>query len=107
MQRDADFLKRTIFHARRVLATAALLLSSCSLEDLALAPAQTQNFDQLRKTMVESQLRSRGIRNENVLRTMLEVPRHEFVPAEFRARAYDDGPLPIGMDQTISQPYIV
>jgi protein-L-isoaspartate(D-aspartate) O-methyltransferase len=57
--------------------------------------------------MVETQIRSRGVRNESVLRAMLEVPRHEFVPAAYRDRAYEDEPLPIGLDQTISQPYIV
>jgi protein-L-isoaspartate(D-aspartate) O-methyltransferase len=57
--------------------------------------------------MVETQIRSRGVRNESVLRAMLEVPRHEFVPAAYRDLAYEDEPLPIGLDQTISQPYIV
>jgi protein-L-isoaspartate(D-aspartate) O-methyltransferase len=42
-----------------------------------------------------------------VIRAMLEVPRHEFVPEGYRSNAYDDSPLPIGLDQTISQPYIV
>lgn len=59
--------------------------------------------------MVETQLQApdRGIRHEGVLKAMLEVPRHEFVPAKFRSDAYDDRPLPIGHDQTISQPFIV
>src|SRR5437016_4343797 len=60
-----------------------------------------------RAEMVEKQLRRRGIRDPAVLAAMLAVPRHEFVPGEFRARAYDDVPLPIGGGQTISQPYIV
>lgn len=60
-----------------------------------------------RELMVRSQLEERGIRDPRVLRTMRAVPRHEFVPAEFRDRAYDDTPLPIGEGQTISQPYIV
>jgi protein-L-isoaspartate(D-aspartate) O-methyltransferase len=92
---------------RIVFAVAMLLLSACSCEELAAPPPQTQNFEQLRKSMVETQIRSRGVRNESVLRAMGEVPRHEFVPPELRVRAYDDGPLPIGLDQTISQPYIV
>ncbi len=57
--------------------------------------------------MVESQLRSRGIRDARVLHAMAHVPRHEFVPPEFRHQAYEDRPLPIGKGQTISQPYIV
>jgi protein-L-isoaspartate(D-aspartate) O-methyltransferase len=57
--------------------------------------------------MIETQLRRRGITDAAVLGAMEFVPRHEFVPEEFRARAYDDVPLPIGDGQTISQPYIV
>ena len=57
--------------------------------------------------MVATQLRGRGIRDENVLAAMARVPRHEFVPYEFRSQAYDDHPIPIGQSQTISQPYIV
>ncbi len=57
--------------------------------------------------MVALQLRSRGIQNERVLQAMRTVPRHEFVPESYRARAYEDSPLPIGSGQTISQPYIV
>lgn len=60
-----------------------------------------------RAEMVEKQLRRRGIRDGAVLAAMLAVPRHEFVPTELRAQAYDDVPLPIGSGQTISQPYIV
>lgn len=57
--------------------------------------------------MVESQLRARGIVDPRVLRAMTRVPRHRFVPPEFVDEAYADTPLPIGLDQTISQPYIV
>jgi len=60
-----------------------------------------------RKTMVEGQLRARGIKNEKVLAAMLNVPRHAFVPEELKTSAYDDCPLPIGEGQTISQPYMV
>jgi protein-L-isoaspartate(D-aspartate) O-methyltransferase len=60
-----------------------------------------------RHAMVAEQLRARGIRDERVLAAMGQVPRHAFVPPELRDRAYWDGPLPIGDDQTISQPYIV
>src|SRR5580693_2607186 len=57
--------------------------------------------------MIETQLRRRGITDAAVLAAIEGVPRHEFVAEEFRARAYDDVPLPIGDNQTISQPYIV
>jgi protein-L-isoaspartate(D-aspartate) O-methyltransferase len=60
-----------------------------------------------RQAMVEQQLRRRGIHDERVLRTMEEVPRHEFIPEESRYRAYRDEPVAIGEEQTISQPYIV
>jgi protein-L-isoaspartate(D-aspartate) O-methyltransferase len=57
--------------------------------------------------MVDEQLRVRGIEDERVLAAMEWVPRELFVPAELRARAYDDAALPIGDGQTISQPYMV
>ena len=57
--------------------------------------------------MVEKQIRRRGVRDPRVLEALLEVHRHEFVPPESQARAYGDHPLPIGADQTISQPYMV
>lgn len=57
--------------------------------------------------MVEDQLVSRGIKEPKVLAVFRRVPRHEFIPAQYRAAAYDDFPLPIGGEQTISQPYIV
>ena len=57
--------------------------------------------------MVETQLRARGIRDERLLSAMSEVPRHEFVEAQYRNQAYEDHPLPIGAGQTVSQPYIV
>lgn len=60
-----------------------------------------------RALMVDSQLRARGIFDPRVLDAMLRVPRHEFVPESLRAEAYQDHPLPIGDDQTISQPYVV
>jgi len=64
-------------------------------------------YAEARAEMVEKQLRRRGINDARLLQAMNAVPRHEFVPAEFRSRAYDDAPVPIGEGQTISQPYIV
>jgi len=60
-----------------------------------------------REEMVRVQLAERGIRDARVLDAMRTVPRHEFVPEDFRQDAYEDHPLPIGECQTISQPYIV
>jgi len=57
--------------------------------------------------MVKEQIATRGITDERVLAAMGKVPREEFVPENARANAYTDEPLPIGYDQTISQPYIV
>ncbi len=57
--------------------------------------------------MVDLQLRVRGIRDERVLQAMARVPRHQFVGESFRGHAYEDHPLSIGENQTISQPYIV
>ena len=80
---------------------------------LLLAPASgcAQGGDSAREVeraaMVNTQLRARGIRDPAVLAVMERVPRHTFVPPEWRDRAYDDSPLPIGAGQTISQPYVV
>ena len=57
--------------------------------------------------MVQEQLVPRGIKEGRVLAAMAKVPREEFVPADSRTASYEDGPLPIGYGQTISQPYIV
>jgi protein-L-isoaspartate(D-aspartate) O-methyltransferase len=60
-----------------------------------------------RHAMVARQIEARGVRDPRVLAAMCAVPRHEFVDNARRAYAYEDGPLPIGLGQTISQPYIV
>lgn len=59
-----------------------------------------------RDWMVEHQLRRRGIRDERVLAAMARIPRELFVPSEYRLQAYEDSPIAIGFDQTISQPYM-
>ena len=66
-----------------------------------------ETYDEPRRRMVEEQLRARDIEDPRVLAAMGRVPRHLFVPAALRFRAYADHPLPIGNGQTISQPYIV
>src|SRR5215471_5203635 len=60
-----------------------------------------------RLDMVESQLRRRGISDQRVLAAMSKVPRHEFVPRQYWPDAYADHPVPIGEQQTTSQPYII
>jgi len=64
-------------------------------------------FDRLRNDMVEKQIEARGITDPNVLAAMRKVPRHLFVSEALMDQAYSDFPLPIGEQQTISQPYIV
>jgi protein-L-isoaspartate(D-aspartate) O-methyltransferase len=71
------------------------------------ADTQTEPFVASRRSMVETQLRARGIRDERVLAAVLRVPRHEFVSPEYRDQTYEDHPIPIGEGQTLSQPYIV
>ncbi|TAL23762.1 MAG: protein-L-isoaspartate(D-aspartate) O-methyltransferase [Nitrospirae bacterium] len=65
-----------------------------------------ENFKELRDMMVDTQLIPRGIKDERLLAAMRKVPRHLFID-EFMHKAYDDMALPIGEDQTISQPYMV
>jgi protein-L-isoaspartate(D-aspartate) O-methyltransferase len=68
---------------------------------------QTDRFTVLRQSMVNAQLRDRGVRDERVLAAMGKVPRHLFVDPEYRGQAYEDHPIPIGEGQTVSQPLIV
>lgn len=68
---------------------------------------QLGNLQHARERMVTEQIESRGVRNRLVLDAMRTVPRHLFVPDEYRDYAYYDRPLPIGYEQTISQPFIV
>ena len=69
--------------------------------------ANEAQWQSLRRTMVERQLRARDIGDPRVLTAMERTPRHEFVPADARDASYEDRPLPIGGGQTISQPYVV
>ena len=64
-------------------------------------------WEEARRSMVELQIASRGVRDDRVLSAMRSIPRHLFVPPTYRDAAYNDCPLPIGRGQTISQPYIV
>lgn len=72
--------------------------------------AQTEGADKYtekRKAMIKTQILRRGIQNPRLLEALEKVPRHIFVPHRLEDRAYNDEPLPIGMNQTISQPFIV
>lgn len=69
--------------------------------------APNDRFAEARRSMVDFQIRRRGIKEERVLRAMGVVPRHKFVLPHDLNQAYNDEPLPIGCGQTISQPYIV
>jgi len=93
------------FFVKRIwqwLAVAVLAAGGCGQK----APPPS-DFAAQRKQMVQQQLMPRGVNDARVLAAMAKVPREEFVPPESRAASYEDGPLPIGYDQTISQPYIV
>ena len=68
---------------------------------------ERETFFRQRETMVERQIKARGIRDPALLDAMREVPRELFVPEKYHAAAYDDAPLPIPAKQTISQPYVV
>ncbi len=68
---------------------------------------EDQAFREARKAMVRDQIEQRGIRNPRLLSVMMQIPRQEFVPPELREHSYEDGPLAIGLGQTISQPYMV
>ena len=68
---------------------------------------EKNDYRLLRNKMVENQISSRGVKDTHVIRAMTEVPRHLFVPDSKQKNAYWDTPLPIGYNQTISQPYIV
>lgn len=68
---------------------------------------ESNQYSAKRAEMVATQLRARGIRDERVLEAMARIPRHLFVPVGYQEQAYEDHPLPIGEDQTISQPFII
>jgi protein-L-isoaspartate(D-aspartate) O-methyltransferase len=85
-----------------------LLIAAAGI-GLSCQPAQTQvaDFATQRQRMVKEQIVMRGLVTERVLSALRKVPREQFVPVEYRAESYSDKALPIGYDQTISQPFIV
>jgi len=91
---------------------AAVMAAGCRSEPARSAAANsttavTDSFAARRQAMVERQIEARGIKSPAVLTAMRKVFRHRFVPAGGVNFAYEDHPLPIGLQQTISQPYIV
>jgi protein-L-isoaspartate(D-aspartate) O-methyltransferase len=87
------------------LAGLAAILTACVRGDD--RDADEAVYRERRLRMVEDQIAARGVTDPAVLAAMRAVPRHRFVPEAARRLAYDDGPLPIGEGQTISQPYVV
>jgi protein-L-isoaspartate(D-aspartate) O-methyltransferase len=85
------------------------LLAAVALALACARPASTADdpFAAARARMVAETIAPRGVKDERVLAAMRKVPRHEFLPAAARPRAYDDTPVPIGHGQTASQPYMV
>jgi protein-L-isoaspartate(D-aspartate) O-methyltransferase len=95
---------------RIVVMAAAVLTIGCVGGEMAAEPAPTGTAGARRserERMVEEQIAVRGVHDPVVLAAMRDVPRHEFVPERWRTQAYADRALPIGEEQTISQPYIV
>ncbi len=90
----------------RTLSICLLILISCG-QQKSINIRSEKMYEKMRLSMVKDQIARRGIQDENVLKAMRKVPRHEFVPDHLKKYAYADEPLPIGEDQTISQPYIV
>lgn len=91
-----------------IMQTLMIKVAICTGLLLAAAPAPSQTaYQKEREAMVNNQIANRGVTDAATLRALRSVPRHLFVPASYRSRAYHDGPLPIGYGQTISQPYIV
>jgi protein-L-isoaspartate(D-aspartate) O-methyltransferase len=92
--------------------SAAVVLLACGPAPVAsppppVSPSPATEAGRARDRMVREQIEARGVRDPLTLAAMRKVPRHELVPAEVRAAVHGDHPLPIGLGQTISQPYIV
>jgi protein-L-isoaspartate(D-aspartate) O-methyltransferase len=99
---------RAIRPLRAAAATLAVLAVAVhAAQGTAQAPGARDPYATARQRMVSEQIEARGVRNRAVLDAMQRVPRHLFVPTDVQAFAYEDRPLPIGLGQTISQPYIV
>ena len=100
--RDYDFERNGLDWAMKLGSSFALLALGG-----AILPLPATEPREARQHMVTTQIQNRGVTDEKVLAAMRTVPRHEFVPESMREQAYEDMPLPIGHEQTISQPFIV
>ena len=101
---------RDQFETMKAPRIASLLAAGfCAVAFIFASDGAEPDYAAARARMVAEQIASpdRGVTHRGVLKAMREVPRHEFVPVEFRGHAHEDRPLPIGHDQTISQPFIV
>ncbi len=94
-----------------IILTVFSFLTGCKIEDEAgkgqITGEKETSFVRAREEMVQTQIIARGIEDERLLKALLKVERHMFVPEKMQGFAYSDRPLPIGEGQTISQPYIV
>jgi protein-L-isoaspartate(D-aspartate) O-methyltransferase len=100
---EARFTRNSLFLLSRIRVTFILVLSFLIMEPL----SGQDRYADARERMVKQQLSDRGIEDKATLAAMKKVKRHLFVPADQMNYAYEDGPLPIGYGQTISQPYMV
>jgi protein-L-isoaspartate(D-aspartate) O-methyltransferase len=120
--KHTDQIWKYSFYRCSVLLLVVLIVASCtsasrnpsagqnSTPSDTIQPVQQDNAPAWKKEaaqMVETQLVQRDIQDQRVLKAMKTTPRHLFIPKSYRAFAYDDHPVPIGKEQTISQPYIV
>jgi len=96
------FVPKQLFRLLSYLIILCIMNQNCKSQ----AGNQT-DFEKQREYMINTQIKSRGIKDKKVLEAMLKVERHKFVPEESKDLAYKDHPLSIGEGQTISQPYIV
>jgi protein-L-isoaspartate(D-aspartate) O-methyltransferase len=102
-----DTIRKAFFFAWAFFLCLTISPQLLALQEDSLQHEADDSFAAARRAMVERDLRGRGIKDARVLAAMESVPRHLFVPKHLRRFAYEDRPLPIGEDQTISQPYVV
>jgi len=103
----SSFSRRRILLCAGLAAALGVTVFGCSPGGGRAGATDGPDWDDLRERMVRQQIETRGVKDPEVLAAMRSVPRHRFVPDDYREAAYQDSPLPIGEGQTISQPYIV
>ena len=96
-----------LFSSLSILIVISVLSTQSACPRAHAAKFTDDDFQKQRLAMVKDQIVERGVQDRSVIEAMMAVPRHKFVSENYLNRAYDDGPLPIGYGQTISQPYIV